>query len=656
MNLRPYQQDAVDAATEWMLKCTEPALLELATGAGKSWIAAAIAIWIHERGKKKVLVLQPSKELTQQNYEKYISTGNKASIFSASAGQKCTRHNVVYATPKTVLNSIDKFGDKFGAVIIDEAHLTTPTIKKIIDTMRSKTPMLRVIGMTATPYRMGTGYIYQFNQTQTPVKKLDADETINAFYHSLLYKIHTRELIDMGFLTDAHTDATINQIHYNTDNLTLNNMGQFDAKSIEQAFVGQGRLTSQIVADVVSHAQNRKGVMLFAATIKHAQEILESLPPENSRMLGGDINMGKAEREKLIDDFKKQRFKYIVSVGTLTTGFDAPHVDMIAILRATESASLFQQIIGRGLRLCDGKDDCLVLDYASNIERHDLKDDIFCPKIKTYKSKTSGEIKAICEFCKFTNEFAARPNTEDLSIDDYGFFVDLAGNRILQHIDPVTDKPVYLPAHLGRRCNGFVKSILERGKLDRCEYRWAFKLCPKCKHENDIAARYCEIKSCGAELVNPNDKLKTSFDTVKRDPYAITTEQVLFFSVNKGKSKAGNDMLVCEYSTDTSNFRAYYTANPDSKMVMRKWNLFNESLFGRDYLANNALSSVDEFLEHYTNQQPETVTYRKNQKTGYYDVLAHNNPVPLPPHFEKLKSLLIKDDAPVATTYANIRG
>ena len=616
MKLRPYQQDAVESAIEWMKKCTEPALLELATGAGKSWIAAAIAQWIHETSKKKVLVLQPSLELTQQNAEKYASTGKKASIFSASAGSKCTRHNVVYATPKTVLNSIERFGDAFGAVIIDEAHQTTPTIKTIIDSIRAKNPMLRVIGMTATPYRMGTGYIYQFDQTHTQIKRLSEDETISAFYHSLLYKIHTRELIEMGFLTDAHTDPdTNNAIHYNTDNLTLNKMGQFDAKAVEQAFVGQGRLTSQIVADVVSHAVSRKGVMLFAATVKHAEEILASLPPRNSRMLGGDINMGKADREQLINDFKNQKFKYIVSVGTLTTGFDAPHVDIVAILRATESASLFQQIIGRGLRLCEGKEDCLVLDYAENIERHDLKDDIFSPKITTSKAKSSGSIDAECEWCKFTNQFAARPNVDKLDIDKQGYFLDLAGNRIL------TEDNQFFAAHFGRRCNGFIKSVLERGKLDRCEFRYASKTCEECSHENDIAARYCE--KCKHELVNPNDSLTAQFETVKRDPYAIFTEEVRFFSVKKGKSKAGNDMLICEYSTDTSSFRAYYTVNTDSKMIMRKWSELNIALFGQ--VGYN--TSVDAFLEFYVNEMPDTVTYRKNKDTGYYDVYGHNKPI-----------------------------
>lgn len=620
MQLRPYQQDAVDSAIAWMRKSTEPALLGLSTGAGKSHIAAAIALWITQKTGKKVLVLQPSKELTSQNFEKYLATGEKASIFSASANSKCTKHDVVYGTPKTVLNSIERFGDKFGLIVIDECHMTTPTIKQIIAHISSKNPMLRVIGMTATPYRMGTGYIYQYDATGERISKLDTDETIDAYYHSLLYKINTRALIDMGFLTPAHTDTTA--LHYDTDNLTINKMGNFDAKQIEQAFEGQGRLTSQIVADVVQHSQGRNGVMLFASTVKHAQEILDSLPPDNSRMIGGDVNMAKAEREKLINDFKQQRFKYIVSVGTLTTGFDAPHVDVVAILRATESASLFQQIIGRGLRLHPDKTDCLVLDYAGNIERHKLQDDIFEPTIKTYKAKTSSTIEALCPSCNFSNDFAARDNPQKLNMDKQGFFLDLAGNRILLSVG-ANDAPVYMPAHLGRRCNGFVQSILNKGKLDRCEYRWAFKLCEKCNHENDIAARYCEKKDCGFELVNPNEKLSISNKVAIAEPSKPTTEEVLFMQVRPKVSNTGKEMLVVTYTTKTLTFRTYYVFDDSSSFLMRKWEDFVYGVFKMRTQFSIIKQGTAEFMKHHKNEMPDNITFKKNA-SGYYEVTDYN--------------------------------
>jgi DNA repair protein RadD len=128
MKLRPYQQQAVDDAFEHIKISTEPCLIEAFTAAGKSLIVAELARKIHEFSGKKVLCLQPSRELCQQNIEKYLANGNQCSIFSASLGIKCIKHNVVYGTPKTVANKIHRFGNQFGAIILDEAHESlTPT-------------------------------------------------------------------------------------------------------------------------------------------------------------------------------------------------------------------------------------------------------------------------------------------------------------------------------------------------------------------------------------------------------------------------------------------------------------------------------------------------------------------------------------------------
>ena len=160
--LRPYQQQAHDAAIAWVRKYTEPCLIELPTGAGKSHVIAAIAQTIHEISHgKHVLCIQPSLELLNQNADKYRATGNECSLFSASAGQKCLKYPVVFATEKTVKNRIHQFGNQFCAVILDEAHRFTPTIISIIDAIKEQNPRLRVIGLSATPYRMGTGYIYK---------------------------------------------------------------------------------------------------------------------------------------------------------------------------------------------------------------------------------------------------------------------------------------------------------------------------------------------------------------------------------------------------------------------------------------------------------------------------------------------------------------
>lgn len=608
--LRPYQQDAVDAAIAWMKTSIMPACMDLSVGAGKSFILAHIAKWVHETSGKKTLVLQPSIELVQQNHEKFLTTGYPASIFSASAGSKCMRHSVIYATPQSVKNVLSRFGDQVGAVLIDECDQTTPTIRMIIDSIRVKNPLLRVLGVTGTPYTTSYGYIYQYDIDGAFMKE---DVAAAPYYNRLLYRITTRELINMGFLTMAHADPD-HAASYDTAGLELASTGKFTAASVERAFEGRGRLTASIVADVVRHAQGRKGVMIFAATVEHAKEIMESLPPDNARMIGGKINMKKKEREVLIADFKARRFKYIVNVQTLNVGFDAPHVDVIAILRATESARLLQQIIGRGLRLCDGKQDCLVLDYAENIERHSLEDDMFAPDIRV-KGATSGSgiLDITCPDCGFSNEFSARKNPDEFAISDDGYFLDLTGEKIETEHGP-------MPAHYGRRCTGQVRSRTERGVFERCDHRWTCKECPECAHQNDIAARFCE--ACKAELVNPNDKLKQEFHKIKADPYSQSTDKVLEWSARKTVTQAGRETLLCHYKTEQRKFRVWYNPESSHPQGRFEWRSLCDAVF-----SGHIAPDIDMFLKYlHKGKAPETVTVYREKGSSFYRIVAHNRP------------------------------
>lgn len=118
--LRPYQRDAVEAAKEELRKCVDPILIEGSTGCGKSILVSELAIWLKEISGKKVLCTAPSKELVEQNAEKYRSYGFKCSIYSASVGKKSIAHDVVFGTPTSILNDLHKFDGKFAAIIIDE--------------------------------------------------------------------------------------------------------------------------------------------------------------------------------------------------------------------------------------------------------------------------------------------------------------------------------------------------------------------------------------------------------------------------------------------------------------------------------------------------------------------------------------------------------
>lgn len=616
MQLRDYQQRAVDAALAWIKKCFDPAVLDLATGAGKSFIIAAIADWVRQKTDKKVLVLAPSKELVEQDYQKYLLTGEPASIWCASI-TKSLRHQVVFGTPQSVKNSIARF-DQFACIIIDEGDGITNTVKEIVNQLRMRNRKIRVLGLTGTPYRTGSGYVYEYDENGKPVPE---QETRNPYYHSLLCRVTAGELIERGYLTPPHADDE-HITGYDASRLELNKQGRFDSKEVEEVFEGKGRLTSMIVADIVQKSQYRHGVLIFAATVQHAFEVMESLPKEGSAMVYGGTP--KDERANTIELFKRKRIKYLVNVAVLTTGFDAPHVDVVAILRATESARLLQQIIGRGLRLVrpelagdvvaianSEKPDCLLLDYAQNIERHCPDGDLFNPKV-TANMTAPGEnfVMAKCESCGFVNEFAARKNDDGFDVDKNGYFLDLSGERVM----PDKDQP--MPAHYGRRCKG--QSIIQ-GVHEQCEYRWTVKLCHECDHENDITARYCE--SCRAELVDPNEKLAIEHAKIKKDPYSPTSDRVLAWRPQEWISQRGNETLKIDFTTEYRTFTVWlnqYQDLPDKKRRMIWVNLCK---------ACGVVDSKPKTAEQFMAANPKmplTVTAAKNRKTGFFDIVGFN--------------------------------
>ena len=534
--LRYYQQDAVDAVIAYVKKRLSPGLLELATGAGKSLIVAKLAeFFVSVAPSKKVLCLAPSKELVEQNAQKYKDFGYNASIYCASAGKKCLRSQVIFASPQSALKSIDKIAHMgISAIIIDEAHGITPSLRKIIDGVldyeingKKANEKCRIVGMTATPYRMNTGYIYAIDATGEEDIHHDETKAVDPFFNKLLYRITAGELVEEGFLSQVQIGESSD--NYDTSGLELNRMGKFDDKQVAEVF-NKSTKTHNIVKEIASLAVNRMGVMIFASTISHAEEIAELLPVGDVEVVTGQLK--KKERAEIINRFKSREFKFLVNVSVLTTGFDAPHVDLVAVLRATESAMLFQQIIGRGLRLHEDKENCLILDYAGNIERHELQEDIFTPQIKAKPKKGEGvEIEVVCPACGAHSVKKKRCEHAyyGLAHDAFGNFLISGTERAvkfedgepvlwegetltMQVLDPTTMdefgdcgfKEIPVPAHYSRRCSN-PEAYVMSGKSVQCEHRYSAKTCPECHADNDIAARHCV--ECKERLVDPNEKL-----------------------------------------------------------------------------------------------------------------------------------------------------
>lgn len=599
---RYYQKNAIDAAITWVKSTTENGLIEAFQGAGKSNIIAEIAKIITSISGKQVLCLVPSAELLKQNAEKFKLIGEPVSLFSASVKSTSIRHPCVVATPLSVKNKLQRFKNQFAAIILDEADRSlTPTILSIIEHMRKQNPMLRVIGLTGTPFTMRNGYIYELDINNKPIPE---SKTTDPFFKKQIFKIGRRELTDEGFLVPL-VFGEISAERYDTSKLELNSMNRFDTKEVDRVFLGHGRRTASIVADVVERAKNRNSVIFFAASVKHAEEILASLPAGVSAMVTGNKSN---EREKIIRDYKSGKIRYIVNCEVLSVGFDDPKTDTIAILRKTESSSLYLQICGRAVRpiyaqgydletkegrlkaiAASGKTEGLILDYTSdNFDFHFPDHDIDNPQVKAYSKKSGGEsITAICPACATENEFSARKNDDGFAIDDNGFFVDLMGERINTDFGPI-------PGHHGRRCYG---QTLIKGEFVRCGYRWTFKPCQSCDAPNDISARYCS--ECKSEIIDPNEKLIGDFVPEKRDPYSIQTDKVITWHQKKTLTKKGENMLVIDWITEYRKFPIFYLVRrPEYGDLMR--------------------------ATHGGELIPKTITYRRDQKSGFYRILDYN--------------------------------
>jgi DNA repair protein RadD len=461
-SLRPYQADAVKAVIHYFRRTSDPAVIVLPTGAGKSLVIAELA----RLAKGNVLVLAHVKELVEQNHAKYESYGLKGAIFSSGLGRKETNQQVVFASVQSVVRHLDAFKNHFSLLVIDECHRVpeekSSSYQKVIHHLRDLNPGIKVLGLTATPYRLGVGWIYQYH-----TRGLVRSETPR-FFRDCIFELPIFYLLDEGFLTPAKViDAPI--LSYDFSQIKPASTGRYKESELDSVIDQHKRATPQIVRQILDYAQTRKGVMIFAATVRHAQEIYSLLPTEQSALVIGDTP--STERSIIISRFKQQRIKYLVNVSVLTTGFDAPHVDLIAILRPTESVSLYQQIIGRGLRLAEGKKECFVLDYAGN------QYDLYQPEIGSEKpDSTSESITIPCPACGFNNNFWGK-------LDSNGFLIE----------------------HYGRRCQGYFEDK-DTGEREHCGYRFRAKYCSECGADNDIAARSCH--ECDATLVDPDKKLK----------------------------------------------------------------------------------------------------------------------------------------------------
>ncbi len=514
--LRPYQQDAVASTITHFKERRDPAVIVLPTGAGKSLVIAELA----RVARGRVLCLAHVKELVEQNHDKFESYELNAGIFSAGLNRKDSDDKVIFGSIQSVARADKEFFKDFSLLVIDECHRVSlegeTQYHHVINLLRENNPEICILGLTATPYRMGLGWIYNYHY------KGSVKSEEERFFKKCIFELPLSYMIKNKYLTPPIViDSPV--ACYDFSSLVANRGGAFSIGDIEDLLSDQKRVTPGIIGHIIEQAKERRGVMIFTSSVRHAREILGHLPREVSELVTGETP--DIERDQIINDFKKEKLKFLVNVSVLTTGFDAPHVDLIALLRPTESVSLYQQIIGRGLRLFEGKDDCLILDYTG--QGHD----IFSPEVGDERTESNSEAVCIdCPDCGYKNTFWGK-------IDSEGHVIE----------------------HYGRKCQGAFEDPLSF-EVEPCGFLFRFKICESCGLENDISARDCS--GCREVLIDPDVKLREAMQL--KDAHVLRCDS-MHFEVDQ--DKRGRERLSVNYfDYDGESLSEYfYLAREDQK-------------------------------------------------------------------------------------------
>ena len=356
MNLRPYQQQAVDAVYSHLRERDDNPCVVIPTAGGKTPIAATICKDVVTRWNGRVLILAHVKELLEQAVNKLnaIAPELMVGVYSAGLNSRDTLAPVIVAGIQSVYKRAGDFGF-YDLVLIDEAHCVPVEgdgiYRTFLNDMKVINPNIRMIGLTATPYRMKSGMI------------CGADNLMN----HICYEIGVRELINQGYLCPLVSKAGRHLA--DTSQLHIRG-GEFIAAETED-LMDEDELVTSACNEIITYTRDRKSCLIFAAGVKHAEHIASVLRKEHNVEV--ECVFGETSslfRSQYLDDFKTGKLKYLVNVGVLTTGFDAPNIDCVVLLRPTNSPGLYYQSAGRGFRLHPGKVNCLILDFGGNIMRH----------------------------------------------------------------------------------------------------------------------------------------------------------------------------------------------------------------------------------------------------------------------------------------------
>lgn len=394
IKLRNYQKEALICSLNHLYSKKMGGCVAMPPGSGKSLVIASIIKEVINRYPDlRILVCTHIKELITQNLIELelllknsqisIPTG----VYSAGLLRREVSQQVIFAGVASVFSRWEEIG-RFHVLIIDECHLVSSKqnsmYTKLIKGLLSLNRNLKIIGFSATPYRLGQGLI------------TDGD-----IFDSIIYD-NTRlgeftDLIKNGYLCKLIPSVTQTQL--NTDHVKIIN-GRYNQRQLDNA-VNRMILNEKVSKEIINRAKDRKKWMIFCANIDHSENINAILTHLGINSCCVHSKLSTKDRNCLIKGYKNGEYTAVVHNGLLSTGNNFPAIDLLAFLAPSVSPSYWIQCLGRGTRIAEGKKDCLVLDFVNNTSRLGPIND---PVLPRKKGSTPGTVPIrICEKCGIYN-------------------------------------------------------------------------------------------------------------------------------------------------------------------------------------------------------------------------------------------------------------
>lgn len=381
ITLRSNQVEPIAKATAFFKqKRPAPSLIVMPTAWGKSILTAFVAKDMED----KLLVLQPSKELLEQNYKKYVSLcgdfGAEAGVYSASFGRKDI-NKITYATIGSIKNIGKTFKHLgFKKMLIDEAHLYPREADSMLCRFIEDSEISHVLGITATPIKLQSNTDLNGERFSKLVMLTSRSKKGN-FFKDIVHVSQVQEMIDLGFWSKLEYKTSGfdgSQLIYNTSK------SEFTDESVQRAF-SSNNIHSQIRQELDLN-KDRNHILVFVPSVDEAKRLSQEYPNSAAIYSG----MHASERERVISEFRKGNIRVIFNVRVLSTGFDYTKIDCIILGISTASIALYYQILGRGTRIDEEKENCLIVDLAGNVDRFGKVEDIIFAKERIWKMYGTG--------------------------------------------------------------------------------------------------------------------------------------------------------------------------------------------------------------------------------------------------------------------------